>query len=245
MICTKCKREIDEHESFCPYCGATVTMEKETHNYCSACGYRLKEGDAFCPNCGSKVDTKEENGDAFDAEPVKSVRRDEEHSDLEVYVGKTKYTYYKSAFKSIESEEKVAWNWCAFLFGGCWLFYRKLFLPGFIYIIVHSTLIVLMSALASIGAELSFSGAIILLHILLGLFCNNLYYKKYQKDLKKAEGLTGNERTKFLFHTGYVNSGYVFIPLVIWLVVNSITNYLYPTNIVFDAFFVGLRSFIR
>lgn len=51
----------------------------------------------------------------------------------ERYVG-SNYKYYKNAFAKLRNENSNKFNFAAFFFSIPWLFYRKMFLPGFITI---------------------------------------------------------------------------------------------------------------
>ena len=52
MICPKCKKENDNFQTVCVYCGEPLTPG---FVMCPVCGKVLKEGDAVCPRCHSKV----------------------------------------------------------------------------------------------------------------------------------------------------------------------------------------------
>ncbi|MBO4668176.1 MAG: zinc-ribbon domain-containing protein [Bacilli bacterium] len=252
MICPKCKREIDERESFCPYCGATIAKREEEKSteevrYCSACGFKLNPGVTFCPNCGSLVN-KEKSSDKKETD-IFDLKTDEKvvvhHPDLEIYIGRDKYHYYKSAFDNIETNKSATWNWCSAIFGPLWFFYRKMIVPGFIYLIINIGLLALNAILENLVVESITLALFIGLHVLCGVFGNTLYLKKYQKDLKGAEGLTGDKRSTYLYHKGNTNAGYVFIPIIIWIVANSILEVFFPTNIVFETIFHNIFKFFK
>ena len=236
MICPKCKSTIDDEDSFCPYCGATIAHDKEEVSYCTICGYRIKSSDSFCPNCGHKVDHKEERKTSDDLTLTEESSK-EVHSDLEVYVGKNKYSYYNQAFNTIKNKSGGTWNWCAFLFGVYWFLYRKMYLPACIYLICHIATYTFVSIANNSYISILISLIYLAVHILFGVFANNIYYIKYQKDLEGAKTLTGDARSTYLYNHGSTNSAPVIVALIIIGIITSIIDYFYPTNVNFGAIF--------
>lgn len=55
IFCTKCGKEVNENEKFCPSCGEPIKKA----NTCPSCGNNIKEGTKFCDKCGASL-TKEE-----------------------------------------------------------------------------------------------------------------------------------------------------------------------------------------
>ena len=52
FLCQHCGRQIQVEDAFCPGCGNSTSLVKESANLCPACGYPLEFDDMFCPNCG-------------------------------------------------------------------------------------------------------------------------------------------------------------------------------------------------
>lgn len=54
MKCTKCGRNLQEGELFCPICGEKAV--KDMVRYCVKCGQQLTSEQVFCSHCGHKVE---------------------------------------------------------------------------------------------------------------------------------------------------------------------------------------------
>lgn len=58
MICPRCKKENDNYQTVCLFCGEPLTPG---FVMCPTCGKVLREGDAICPRCKSNVLNKTTN----------------------------------------------------------------------------------------------------------------------------------------------------------------------------------------
>ncbi len=56
MKCIKCKKEIKEEMTFCPYCGT----EQKPH--CPSCNCEIEANMLFCPSCGYEISDNERKG---------------------------------------------------------------------------------------------------------------------------------------------------------------------------------------
>ena len=62
IICTQCKKEIDDTKKKCPNCGYKNKLDiksylkenESNNNICTKCGNKLNKQDSFCTKCGNK-----------------------------------------------------------------------------------------------------------------------------------------------------------------------------------------------
>lgn len=127
--------------------GAEEKTEK-----CRVCGYELRENALFCDRCGSPVTgSVNQAQSSADKEPkmvyppFEVVNLDEEIEDgvrledVSRYV-KVNKQYYTLVFSRIKKFKLSRFNFCAFLFSGGWLLYRKQYLKGAIISIIIGAL---------------------------------------------------------------------------------------------------------
>ena len=106
---------------------------------CNNCGKISSSDTLFCPYCNARfIEPEQQSGPAVPPEqfdPYNSVSPDEEiggvsATEVASYV-RINTRRYLPRFKTLDkSGKKVSWNWCAFLFGPSWLFFRKCHLYG-------------------------------------------------------------------------------------------------------------------
>jgi hypothetical protein len=129
--------------------------------------------------------------------------------------------YYLTKWKLMAGlNKKISWNWPAFLFGGFWLLYRKMYLYFFILLLVGS-----LSAIPVIGMFISLA-----IFIGLGLFGNYLYGKfTYEKLTKLKITANGDKETlrQLAFQKGgtsvtaVIIAGAIYILLIIMLIMSA------------------------
>ena len=90
--------------------------------------------------------------------------------------------YYTEAFKRLDETEKNTWNWAAFFFGSSWLFYRKMYLCGFIIFMIERFIVRFMSDNNMIFPLFVFLG----LRLLWGYFGNAWYYDVVKARIGKG-----------------------------------------------------------
>lgn len=84
--------------------------------------------------------------------------------------------YYLDAFKKLD-EGHVSWNWAAFFFQGMWMFYRKMYLYGFLSLALDFAVFVMILSSPSIGTAFGLSFVFnIAYKCLYGYFGNIIYY---------------------------------------------------------------------
>jgi len=98
--------------------------------------------------------------------------------------------YYITKWKLMAiTDSKISWNWPAFLFGGFWLLYRKMYLYFFILFFIS-----MLTAIPIIGMVIS-----IALWVGLGMYGNFLYGKFTYEKLVQLKLITSDkEQLKLL-----------------------------------------------
>lgn len=136
--------------------------------------------------------------------------------------------YYLSAFNKIEEAGESTWNWAAFFGGTLWLNYRKMYLLGLLFFLLpffvfFAALTATMIFYKITGLDITegyyealgtiFIISIIVFHCLLGLFGNNIYYRRIKKNIKKGYHLCDKYNP-----TSVVILLFPFVSFVAWLV---------------------------
>ena len=172
---------------------------------CPKCGSPVKDGSNYCSNCGQLL-----KNDSLTLEAGESIPSDN-ISEMWAYFVQKKVDYYIPKFEMFEkNNKKVSWNWASFFFGPFWFFYRKMYLYGFMFILIG----------------LFTSGLIN--GILAGIFGNYLYYvharSKIENALLKSKGLNIDPRTLLLSYggTSFWQAVGIFI-LIIFILIGFFT----------------------
>lgn len=114
---------------------------EDVTNRCEACGRVLPKGVKTCLYCGHIQGAKSDDDNAKKAEfnAVNGIEYDEEIAGKKAgeiaLVVKRNIPKFLPKFKKIDSRKiKISWSWPAFLFGYLYLFFRKMYKYGIIFI---------------------------------------------------------------------------------------------------------------
>lgn len=103
----------------------------------------------------------------------------------------TKQEYYLPKFQEMKQQNKmISWNWCAFLFGAFWLFYRKMYVIGAAYMLAS----LIIGFLGQVGTILTIG-----LWVAAGLLGNWVYMFHLEKVLEKTANTPEQEKHRSLF----------------------------------------------
>lgn len=123
--------------------------------FCSRCGVQNNNGESFCKNCGVALDNNQ-------PQQFNSINVDEELK--RSYIG-------KNADKIINGHGGSVW---LFLFGGSYLIYRKLYLYGFIYLLISMLLL-----------YFKLNSVVVIGRIALCFFFYKIYLSHVDKEINK------------------------------------------------------------
>ena len=151
--------------------------------------------------------------------------------------------YWKSWQPLIEGTPgSPGFNFCAFLFGIRWCFYRKLYVAGLILSVVD--MLVVFAAAFSLGALLSALGNLkagdpfgtpyialatvlgfFLVRIPFGLFANRLLFNRARVEIRiiNAAGMSGEARDAAIKARGGVNILAMILAIVMCIAVNVVS----------------------
>lgn len=233
---------IDEEESdnICLHCGMSNSADAER---CSRCGYALNAKDASdaraTPYHYQSV-AYSQQGYSTD-EKIGSANA----AEIAAVVGNNTH-YYLQRFRNIERGSSGGWNWAAFLLSPYWLFYRKQYGLGLVYLATQflysiaayfASPIILDPLLAADTPELLeaatlslysspifwilwlISAAFMALHIVIGLRANFFYLRHCERVIHKARTKTPNISVAELSSFGGVS---YILPILSWLLTDVI-----------------------
>lgn len=226
-----------------------------TAQVCPRCHTKNAEYAEFCTHCGAALDAKEWHSAAqphtpFSGEYTPFGQHYDSYSsneriggsnaaDVAAIVGHNT-GYYMDRFRRIQHGGGGGWNWSAFLLGPIWLFYRKQYGMGALYLVVQlmaniaSTIAyapvdpttlseqalneLMASPLFLFAAVLSY--IVLALRILLGIRGNLFYLQHCEKSIAKTRKNVPNASAAELASAGGVAAGAaVAIAVLIYTVV--------------------------
>lgn len=142
----------------------SASTNTQTNNICPKCQKNNAEYAEFCSRCGTPLATGDwysaptqtpppawnyyapqyTYGNTYSNESIDGI----EAEDLAAIVGNNQQ-YYMPRFRRMADGKSDGWNWAAFLFPQYWLFYRKQYLLGSIYLFVALLFSVVYSIIAA------------------------------------------------------------------------------------------------
>lgn len=102
---------------------------------CSFCQKPLQGSAPFCPHCGRPVASFTVAGPYADLNKDEKLAENVTVGEMVTYVGPNAPRYI-NRFKALGKTKKTGWNWAAFLFPQGWFFYRKIYFPGVLFLIL-------------------------------------------------------------------------------------------------------------
>lgn len=235
QICPRCHTPNAEYAEFCTRCGQTL----EAKDWHSASQQSVPFSGEYSP-FGQPYESysSEERIGASNA------------ADLAAVVGNNT-SYYLDKFRRIEHSRRGGWNWAAFLLGPVWLFYRKQYGLGSIYLTLQLMADVVANVLYApidplnvseqVLTELAnsplflfaavLSYIVLALRILLGIRANHFYLQHCEKKIAKSRKTVPNLSVAELTALGGVSTGaavaiavlvYTAFPILLEMVIGLI-----------------------
>ena len=136
-VCHICGSENPADSNNCGQCGAMLDRDSSLV-HCNFCGFENPSGSRVCQRCGAPLII----GENVNYNPYAAAMGAEgneiigEHTaaELALYVRK-RTVKYLDRFRQIENEKRVPFNGAAFFFGPLWMFYRKIYKAGVIFLV--------------------------------------------------------------------------------------------------------------
>ena len=171
--------------------------------FCSQCGAQVVAEAAFCVACGKTV-----LASAIKQPTPISLQADSifENESSKIFIGKN-YDYFLRKWEIAEQKKsKTSWNWAAFVFGGAWMAYRKMYIYSWIFLGV-----VVLEILCeyAFGFPEKFSNIInISIAVTVGLQGNSLYKQHVEKKTREIIAMnTPDQAQNELVRQGGTNIG--------------------------------------
>ena len=220
---------------------------------CPQCGTENTEYAEFCMHCGAVLPTEDWHSAAQTPPPVREYvpygrsaphyasheRIGENTSDeLAAFVGNNA-PYYVDRFRRIAQGRSGGWSWSAFLLGPIWLFYRKQYGLGIIFMVLQ-VMLDIATAVAYIPIDATnvteealmelmndpifllaavFSYVILALRIILGIRANHFYFQHCQKKIADAKAAVPDASVSELATSGGVSTaGAVVVAVLLYSV---------------------------
>ena len=219
LICSKCGSKNSEGSLFCSNCGATLTKEEVVNEVpvssliCSKCGTDNSEGSLFCSNCGNTLTKEKVVNEVPVREAAYTKNTYNEHSsstsytdsELSLFLEKNQ-PYYMEKFKTMEkTADKKSWNWSAFLCHFYWMFYRKMYIEGIVFIVGNF----ILGLIPFIGWILNIAA-----WVCCGIFGNYFYYEHTKKKFVEISCLDSSMRDMLIQKKGGTNIVILILLLV-------------------------------
>lgn len=223
MLCKHCGADVQDDARFCPVCG--VQMEKPEGG--PQANGQFYQGQAGGSNQQGNTYQAYHNGESYDRNNFFfSLSHPEEQWDQDMYQEAYQFmgenqAYYGRRFQKMQAIRATTdWNWCSFLFGGAWAFYRKMYIVGLIDLVASSILacIPVIGWLLSIGLSVCF-----------GIWGNYLYMKHVQTSVCKYTRYPLQEKNLCYQSRGGVSVGAVFGAIGVNILIAAVPSILIGT----------------
>lgn len=164
---------------FCTHCG---TENLEQNNFCAHCGQELVQplthpsAQGLAQTPGAHTERSAQDSQTSDESEARAL--------YTAAVGHEKAAYYVPFFLRFDREgAKASWHWPAFFITTYWLFYRKMWLWGTLYMLAPIPLSILYVFLGPGTTELLY---LLVVYIVIPLYANVIYYKHVKKKIAQA-----------------------------------------------------------
>lgn len=203
--CGKCGAQNDQENAFCEKCGQRLTVQvDETPQQVkfTASNYGARYSEPYSqpmrsssyeyPTQGNYINNYAGTPYQGYAQPYSQVQRIDPSEEAN-FIGENS-EYYVGVFQTMRSlSKKTSWNTSAFLFGGLWYAYRKMYL----YAAVYASLAFFISLSGTLGSIVS-----VALTICSSVFGNYLYMTYVQKKLQEERNMSEPFRSQHMLKNG-------------------------------------------
>jgi hypothetical protein len=207
IYCTRCGKATHNMNRFCPYCGNILVQTAysnpsyNTYNQCNANNVQPQNNSYYyqsqSPNY--QYGMNYQYGVSYQYGGYSQPNAD--NSDY-INLIQQEAPFYIAKFSQMKaSSSSASWNWCSFLFGAYWFFYRKMYGVGCI-----------LAASSLIGSFLSIIGPvmILVLSVMMGIYGNSIYMKFADREISQSSNMSPYEKQMCLDRRGGTSVGSVF-----------------------------------
>ena len=205
--------------------------------FCMACGEPNSTDDAFCGKCGARIASPQgTQSQTYQSTQEQSYRdtnanyqsqssnygyynnanagaSDELNPEV-LRMVRDNVEYYEPKFRLMKAtNKKTSWNWPAFLVPSFWLFYRRMYVYGIIFIVGTS----ILGAVSALVLP-------ILANIALGVFGNYIYMNFLEKTISDANNLQEPYRSQNIASRTGANPTAVWIAIGIYFALGIIAT---------------------
>ena len=146
-----------------------------------------------------------------------------------LYIKENVGTYLRKFAKLEGKQGKTGWNWCSFLFGSNWMFYRKMYKEGLFFLFVPEIITWISYLLIPAGDKAAFVAVCLnfiltlALWIATGLFGDYWYKRKVEALVVEGNGLDDAGKAALAKRKGGTSGLMIILSMVIGLVLGAIT----------------------
>jgi len=220
MICAYCGQEItiDQYRVYCPECKADYHKEcwvknsgcvtpgckynkKPVTGVCTNCHTPLRKEYAYCTKCGKPTNPLM-NLVVYPNGSQLYVPNTEAES-AEKLIGEKSKEIMKDFYEMEVKKLKPSWSFPAFLFGGFWFIYRKMYSQGVMLLLFTALLI---SSITFFPEHRFLSlPLLVLLFVGSGIFANGIYMRHIKNVAGEALKTPANLRMEYIEKHGNVD----------------------------------------
>lgn len=192
MYCFRCGTKVEESTKFCPHCGADILEEQQHYNYIPT------------------NNTENTNNTHEDQYKYSQAYSNTEENSLKAYIG-----------KNYEQLKQPRFSFPAFFLGGYYLIYRKIYLYGFLLLLLNISILFL--------PELIF--ILFFVNIIVATNFNKLYYsfatKKVDNLKRKNENKSTRELVELCKQKGGTSIGMAITAVILLCAITFIATFTY------------------
>ncbi len=218
--CTSCGSPLTPGSRYCTHCGAKANGSGETagqteHTQSARTAYAPPAA-PVPPVAGTPYSAQPQQQTAYQQPGYAPYGVNPAYDPEEAAFVQTKLEHYMPAFEKMRREKKnFNWNWSAFLFGGFWALYRKMYVYGAAVLGIGALFSILHINLGILGLGVA---------VLYGLIGDYLYMKNVERNAAAARNASPDAKAKAHRELGGVS----WIPVLIGLGVFMVLGMFFP-----------------